>query len=247
MRKLFLAVVLLMVFSVGAFGQKDTNKIKFYPFISINSGIGMPLLQDNTNIYGTFALNGNVVNIYGIMPIKHSRFSIGGIIIYGSNKFDLYAYAKDIGSTTITSIGAENYDEYIVLSGVSLSIPGEYISIDFRLLGGPLYFKTPEIDYSGEFYTASLTGSNEIGAWSVRQQSEVLFNIDIGSSIKFKLTKKLFGLLNADIIGTYPDNGYYMTTQFTSSINSSYNYVRQENNTASLLLLNLTIGIGYRL
>lgn len=243
MKKLFLAGICLVVFSGVLVGQNDSGKVKLSPSISISGGIGIPVSFGGASDFEPFALIGPSISISADILIKNSRFGIMGIFGYGSNGYDS---SIAIGANQLTSISEGKYYEYKAMAGIFYSLPTKNISLDFRFLVGILYFITPGFTYTGESYSFSPNAPNYIGIWTVNEENTISFVMDVGASIKFQFTKKVFGTLSTDLIYSGLNGGYYTETKFTpivsgNSYTAPYNYLY-----SSISLVTPSIGIGYK-
>jgi len=240
-----------------SFAQKDSNKVKFSPSIRINVGVEFPSgieLGQLVSSFDEYANVGPCMSIYANVPINNSCFGIAGMLGYGLNTYNTFTVPNTYDATNVTSINAENYSIFTAMPGIYLIIPGKHISFDFRLSGGEVYFKTPQISYTGEFNNYALApgyGVIENGTWIINGGSTNSFAIDIGVSLKTMVAKKIFVALNADFLYSDLHGGLTTTTQFTGKYNgiqSTYIY----DNLYSFLytdlsLFNITFGLGYKL
>jgi hypothetical protein len=258
--KIFLLFLSFLLMSHLSFGSdKDSGKIKNYPFISIHIGDGIPFSYNKASedIFESYGQAGFSININAAMPIKHSIFDITAMISYGSNPFNLNNYFRGVEGLTEFNSASENLNEYAGLPGISLSIPYHRFLFDFRLLGGVLYFGS-----SGDKYSSTTSYLQQVNPTSVvyytssadiSPYNTTSLALDIGASVKFMGGKKIFIALSFDYFYAHPNIGFNATAQSYSSntmpayilyniTNTSYN------NTTSMdvQLINLTFGIGYR-
>ncbi len=257
MRKLFLAGICLMVFEGRGFGQRDSSKSKPSPSFSINAGIGLPPTFSlnilhfgaENNSYGYYALSGPSINMYLTIPLKNSHFGIAGMVVYGSNKFNLNYFNGDF-----PTYSSGNYNVITLLPGIIYRIPFKVNSIDFHLLGGALYFRTPIISHSGYFNNQALAPGYNVdmnGTWVANSINNISLCFDIGTSVKLMFSERFFVEFNADILYSGLDGGLTINSQFTGTYNGTqvngadytYNGGFYYN---EMSLFNLSIGVGYK-
>lgn len=199
MKKIYLLLVLLSFLSVPSFGgNKDSSRVKSYPCVSLNAGVGIPSFDNNGNNNQTNALVGPSINIYATLPIKHSCFGIAGVLSSGLNEFYLPSDEGAYNGVSISKLNAGNYYVIAIMPGIFITVLDN--TVDFHLLGGLIDFITPEVIYSGTTGAISLTTPSVTGTWVKNSEASTSFGIDIGVSIKSKLTKKFYWMLNADIL-----------------------------------------------
>lgn len=246
-----------LLLPLHSFSQKDSNKtkvlkdsakIKPFASIAINIGAGLPsgisLGHSSLNSYAWYAKPGPCINLYGIIPIHHSWLGVAGLIGYQSNLYDTTGYSET-GTYSTSILGSFNI--YTAMAGLCASIFGKNADIEFRFLAGEIYFKAPEIVYSGALLNPlNLNGPGPApGTWEIMASSTSAFAYDIGASVKLPLGKKFLWIFNGDFLHSGLNGGLYQITQFTpfnggpgSQSGFEYGYMSS---------FSLTMGIGYKL
>jgi hypothetical protein len=252
--KYCLIFVLIPFFS---FAQKDSTKVKYSPYISINAGIRFPSgiqYGQFSSSFDTYANVGPFMNIYATVPINNSCFGIAGMLGYSLNTYNTFTIPNTYDASQVTSINAGNFGIFTAMPGIYVTIPGRSTSINFRLLGGLVYFKSPQVSYTGEFNNYALApgyGVTEDGTWIIGGESTNSFAIDIGASLKVMFSKRIFGILNADFLYSGLHGGINTNTQFEGIYNGAQTTYSYENlysfSYTYLTPLDITIGICYKL
>lgn len=225
-------------------GNKDSSRVKLSPCISINGGIGIPSSFNDFVPFNGYALIGPFANIYATFPVTQSHFGFAGMLDYGSNAIDMNTYLREAQGVNATSISKGNYTVITSMVGIFETIPVNHTTIDFHFLVGILYFNIPRLVYNGVYYTYSHFYPNIEGTWVENGTSNLSFGIDLGVSIKSKLTKRFFWLLNADFEYSGLNGGFNITPQFTTA--NLTNYTPFEDIYSDLAIFNLSAGIGYK-
>jgi hypothetical protein len=256
--KIFL--VLLTFFLIPSFsfaGDKDSSKTKRYASININGGFGIPF-KSSEGMFESYGQNGSSINLNTTIPIKHSNLGITAMIGYGSNPFAVGNYIDNEIRTTEFSSYNENLTEYTAMAGISLTIPYHRFLFDFRLLGGAVYFKVPGNEYSSSTYQVLPVMPTEILYYitnvTVNQNSNTSPSLEVGISVKFRATKRIFVSLNFNYFYAHPNIDDITIVQSGTNWGPSLNYFPLTINTANynntfkdIQLINLTFGLDFML
>jgi len=244
--KILRLVLILSLVPGFCYAQKDSSKPRAVTNITINAGAGIPssLFSSEYNEFGNYAKVGFFMSIQGIYPIHHSWFGFAGLIGYGTNTFDTASYS---GTGTFSSFSHGSYKIYTVMPGICAIIPGQNASIEFRILAGNMYFKLPNITYTGELTNSgSLKGHPPVGGtWNIISSGVSAFAYDIGTSIKLNVGKRFLWAFSADFLHSGLNGGINQVTKFSSFTGGINNQT-----TATFMYVtcfNLTTGIGYKL
>lgn len=225
-------IVLSLMSYVYVEGQnKNDSAIKFQPFVSLNMGLSVPLspfVPFNNGMPNERAQAGYLINVNISYPINKSAFSADLLFNYGQNGYD-ESSAGDGRDVKILKTG--NFSQFSILSGSAYSIMVKKTTLDFRLLGGVLFFDNPEITYA-QLYNYGLNQA----IYDTKQNNINAFAIDAAIGIHFPVTNRLIFSWNVST--------FYATKKEAITC-----YVGKDTFTSSLKvnLINFSVGMRYKI
>lgn len=261
MKRIIISITFIFAFSC-CHAQNDSNKHISDGFISVGSGISVPMgafggkfdmpgnVGEFQNAVGEYAKTGYSINISFGEPINHSHFGVTGMFNYVQHGFNMNDYIPNqigvVGS--ITPVSYTRYHETNILLGLFSSFRvNKNISYDFGLLFGLLFLKTPEVIDSGRnVYSRSLV---QEGTWDLKSTNFISFASDLSAGIRCQCGRFTCFSLRTDLYfaertaNSELGDALSVPLEFTES---KTGYVTDEQGKLYLdiLLLNITAGIG---
>ena len=211
----------------------------------MNVGFGLPLGNGffsaiTTGYYGQ-AVTGYTINFSAAYPIAKSYWGIMVSAGYAVNGFDASGFPIGV-APTITG----NYKTYSILGGGYYALPVKNSVFDFRFLIGPLFFNYPGV-IGNDYRMGNPVGLGAVNnTWNVSPGNTLSLAYDIGVGWRTLITSKLLFSINLDVCFSNTEglmtHDVQYTNNYTGQVSNEVSY-----NSLNIVLLNIGVGLGYKL
>ncbi len=231
--------------------QRQKEEIASTPrgYIAVNSGFGAPVGNFAVNFgtsYGNYALPGQIQSLTAFVPVNHTNVGVAVMIGVHDNAYDVNSFVNNIQLTEANANkiyladGSSDYQETSILAGVFYTIPVKRFSFDFRLMGGLLVCRLPEVQYEA-YIPQTATAAEQDFLWNSQPSSSQAFAIDLSAGVRYSLRRRLCLMGNIDFMHA---NVHYASYQQYVDPNGNLIISPMTGNTP-ISLVNISVGLGF--